>query len=114
MADAPYSAYTNYTWTGGAGAFDKEQFNEIFVNSWDILSQGNGTLDLDWTKCLGCAVVERSLVGVGMKRSAQCGRCFVEYCWDGTLDEATPKVLDPSLALEPGVGFAEWNATSAL
>lgn len=114
IANAPYSAYTNYTWTGGAGAFDYAQFNEIFVNSFDQLTQGNGTLDSEWTTCLGCAVVDRSLDKVGMQRTAQCETCLQKYCWDGTYDERTPGVLDPSLATNPGLGYAEWNATSAL
>jgi lysophospholipase len=114
IANAPYSAYTNYTWTGGAGAFDEAQFNEIFVNSFNQVTQGNGTLDSKWTTCLGCAVVERSLEKVGMLRSRQCEECFAEWCWDGTYNERTPEVLDPSLATEPGLSYAEWNATSAL
>jgi lysophospholipase len=114
IANAPYSAYTNYTWTGGAGAFDEGQFNEIFVNSFNQVTQGNGTLDSQWTTCLGCAVIERSLEKVGMQRSRQCEECFAEWCWDGTYDERTPVVLDPSLFMNPALPYVEWNATSAL
>jgi lysophospholipase len=114
IANAPYSAYTNYTWTGGAGAFDEGQFNEIFVNSFNQVTQGNGTLDNQWTTCLGCAVIERSLEKVGMQRSRQCEECFAEWCWDGTYDERTPVVLDPGLFMDPALSYMEWNATSAL
>ncbi|KAE9377350.1 lysophospholipase [Stipitochalara longipes BDJ] len=114
VANAPYSAYTNYTWTGGAGAFNTAQFNEIFVNSFNQLTQGNGTLDSEWTTCLGCAVIDRSLEGIGMQRTKQCQECLGRYCWDGTYDERTPDVLDPILATNPRLRYEEWNATSAL
>jgi lysophospholipase len=114
IANAPYSAYTNYTWTGGAGAFNFAQFNEIFVNSFNQLTQGNGTLDSGWTSCLGCAVIDRSLEKIGMQRTKQCKQCLARYCWDGTVDEREPGKLEPSLALNPGLTYAEWNATSPL
>ncbi|PMD48090.1 FabD/lysophospholipase-like protein [Hyaloscypha variabilis F] len=114
IANAPYSAYTNYTWTGQAGAFDATQFNEIFVNSFNQLTQGNGTLESDWTTCLGCAVIDRTLDKIGMQRTNQCQECLQKYCWDGTYDQRTPAILDPSLATNPGLGYLEWNATSAL
>jgi lysophospholipase len=110
MANAPYSAYSNYTWTDSV--FSNSQMYEIFDNSFNALTQGNGTLDAEWPECLACAVIERSLEKVGMKTTKQCERCFEKYCWDGTLDERDAGVLDPGLALAPGVSFAEWNATS--
>jgi lysophospholipase len=109
MANAPYSAYTNYTWT--QSTFSNTQMYEIFDNSFNAFTQGNGTLDHEWSASLGCAVVERSLEKLGMKRTRQCERCFKEHCWDGTYDEREPGILDPSLPLAPGLSFAEWNAT---
>jgi lysophospholipase len=114
VANAPYSAYTNYTWSGGAGSFNFAQFNEIFVNSFNQLTQGNGTLDSEWTTCLGCAVIDRSLAKIGMQRTKQCESLLARYCWDGTVDERTPGLFDPILATDPGLSFAEWNATSPL
>ena len=109
MANAPYSAYTNYTWT--QSTFSNTQMYEIFDNSFNAFTQGNGTLDHEWSACLGCAVVERSLEKLGMRRTRQCERCFKKHCWDGTYDEREPGILDPSLPLAPGLSFAEWNAT---
>ena len=110
MANAPYSAYTNYTWT--QSTFSEGQMYEIFDNGFNAFTQGNGTLDSEWPECLGCAVVERSLEKVGLRRTKQCEKCFERYCWDGTYDDRVPEILDPSLPLVPGLSYAEWNATS--
>lgn len=82
------------------------------MNSFDIVTQANGSWDGEWAECMGCAAVERSLARVGMERTRQCQRCFERYCWDGTLDERDPGVLDPTLVLDPGVKFGLWNATN--
>jgi len=55
--------------------------------------------------------VERSLTKVGLKRTKQCESCFEKYCWDGKVYEGDVGVVDLSLALDPGVSFAEWNKT---
>ncbi|GKZ23625.1 hypothetical protein AbraIFM66951_009902 [Aspergillus brasiliensis] len=110
MANAPYSAYTNFSFWQTATS--REQMGEVFVNSFDIVTQANGSWDGEWAECVGCAAVERSLKRVGMERSRQCERCFERYCWDGRLDERDPGVLDPMLVLDPGVRFGVWNATN--
>ncbi|PWY84769.1 lysophospholipase [Aspergillus heteromorphus CBS 117.55] len=109
-ANAPYSAYTNFTFWQSSTT--REQMDEIFVNSFDIVTQGNGTWDAEWADCIGCAVVERSLAHVGMQRTAQCEQCFSRYCWDGQLDESEPAEMNSNLILDPSVGFLEWNATN--
>ncbi|OJZ83665.1 hypothetical protein ASPFODRAFT_140016 [Aspergillus luchuensis CBS 106.47] len=115
MANAPYSAYTNFSFWQTATS--REQMKDIFVNSFDIVTQANGSWDGEWAECIGCAAVERSLKRVGMERTRQCERCFEKYCWDGELDErelyeSDPGVLNPTLILNPGVGFEVWNATN--
>ena len=110
MANAPYSAYTNYTYTQSATSYS--QFRDIMVNSFNEVTQANGTLDSDWSACLGCAAIDRSLANVGMQRTRQCEACMAKYCWDGTEDNttATP-IVDPSLVLQPDLGFVEWRKT---
>lgn len=112
MTNSPYSAYTNFTWF--QSAFTPVQMHEILVNSFDIVTQGNGTLEGadHWAQCLGCAAIDRSLTRLGIDRVAQCEKCLQKYCWDGTYeDEADIPVVDPSLKLHPNVSYAEWNAT---
>ena len=109
LANAPYSAYTNFSFTQSAVSLS--QMQDIFVNGFNQLSQGNGTLDKQWPECLGCAVIDRSLDAVGLNRTAQCSQCFKKYCWDGTSDDTPAPIVNPSLKLYPNVTFAEWNAT---
>lgn len=93
----------NMSWT---------EFHGVMVNSFDFITQGNGTLDSEWVQCIGCAAIDRSLERMGTKRTEQCERCFTKHCWDGTTTEL-PKdfVLDPSLQLNQSLGFVEWNKT---
>ena len=109
LANAPYSAYTNYSYTQSQTS--REQISEIFTNSFNLVTQANGTLDSEWPICLGCAVIDRSLARMGTERTKQCQTCFDRYCWDGTEDDAVPGVVDLSLALYPEYGFLEWNKT---
>lgn len=110
LPNSPYSAYVNYSAT--AEAISREEIREIYVNSLNLLTQGNGTLSSDWVSCLGCAVIERSLSKVGMKRTQQCDQCFKNHCWNGTQDNAPAGVVDLPLALDPGLSFAVWNETN--
>ncbi|MCJ1315673.1 hypothetical protein MMC15_000993 [Xylographa vitiligo] len=108
-ANAPYSAYTNYS--AAAQALGRDEVRAVFVNSLNLLTQGNGSLSADWVACLGCAAVERSLAKVGMRTTEQCAACFRNHCWDGVEDDGPTGVVDLPLALDPGLGFAVWNLT---
>lgn len=70
MANSPYSAYTNYSYAQMATT--KVQLDEVMVNSFDIVTQANGTLDEEWPECIGCAAIERSRGKLGLPRTAQC------------------------------------------
>jgi lysophospholipase len=112
MTNAPYSAYTNYTWY--KSTFTPVEMHEILVNSWDLVTQGNNTLDPNFSQCIGCAAVDRTLAKLDIARAARCDECLQKYCWDGTYeDEANIPVVDPRLVLSPNVSYAEWNATHA-
>lgn len=120
LANAPYSSYNNISFAQQTTS--RAQMGEIFVNSFDLLTQGNGTLDAEWPQCLGCAALDRSVARLGMERTAQCQGCMERYCWNG---ESVPDVIagpeggmyevsqsvDLEMVLKPGVTFAEWNAT---
>lgn len=106
LANAPYSAYMNYS--AAVNVMSPQQMNDIFVNSFNLVTQGNGTLDAEWPVCLGCAAIERSLEKAGMQTPAQCKSCFEKYCWDGEVVTGSNKIVNPSLALDPKLGYAQW------
>lgn len=106
LANAPYSAYMNYS--AGINVMTPQQMNDIFVNSFNLVTQGNGTLDAEWPVCLGCAAIERSLKKAGMKTPPQCSACFQQYCWDGNVVPGSNKSVDLSLVLDPQVSYAQW------
>jgi lysophospholipase len=51
MANAPYSAYTNFSWTDSI--FSNERMAVILTNDFNEVTGGNGTLDGEWPECLG-------------------------------------------------------------
>ncbi|KAJ9610279.1 hypothetical protein H2200_005056 [Cladophialophora chaetospira] len=106
LANAPYSSYMNYS--AGVNVMSPQQMNDIFVNSFNLVTQGNGTLDAEWPVCLGCAAIERSLEKAGMMTPAQCKSCFKRYCWDGKVGVGSNKTVDLSLVLDPKVGYKDW------
>lgn len=106
LANAPYSAYTNYS--AGVYTLSKPEMNDVLTNGFNQVTQGNGTLDEEWPICLGCAAIERSLEKAGIETPAQCQRCFERYCWDGESDDRATGVVNPSLVLDPSVGYEEW------
>ena len=120
LANAPYSAYNNFSFTQSTTS--RVQMGEIFVNSFDLVTQGNGTLDAEWAQCLGCAAIDRSVARLKMQRTPQCQRCMRRYCWDGNSepDHITgpedgtyedTQIVDLEMVLNPGVSFAVWNST---
>jgi lysophospholipase len=109
LANAPYSAYMNYS--AGVNTMSPQQMNDIFVNSFNLVTQGNGTLDAEWPICLGCAAIARGVKRVGMPTPAACQTCFTKYCWDGTVATGTTEaVVDLSLVLDPKVSYKQWVA----
>ena len=110
MPNAPYSAYTNYSWL--QEAFSHEQMAVIMTNGFNYITQGNSTLDKEWPECLGCAAIDRSLAKVGIERTEQCQRCMTRYCWDGVEDNSNPPLLDLPLRLKPDLSYAEWNKST--
>ncbi|KAE8446162.1 hypothetical protein EG329_012535 [Mollisiaceae sp. DMI_Dod_QoI] len=107
--NSPYSAYTNYSY--GQSKTSASQMYDIYLNGFNLVTQGNGTLAPDWPACIGCAAIDRSVARVGMQRTTQCDSCFQKYCWNGTYDNTDPGIVDLSLYLDPSLGFLEWNKT---
>ncbi|KAJ5655906.1 hypothetical protein N7507_007856 [Penicillium longicatenatum] len=109
FANSPYSWYSNYSWA--TGNMSHTEFDSILENSFNLLTQANGTLNKSWVDCLGCAAIDRSLQRMDIQRPQICEDCFQEHCWDGRITEGVPEgfVLDPVLALDPSLSYAEWS-----
>lgn len=106
LANAPYSSYMNYS--AAVNVMSPHQINDIFVNSSNLITQGNGTLDEEWPICLACATIERILETAGMQTPPQCKSCFQKYCWDGNEVSRSDKTVDLSLVLDPNLGYDQW------
>ncbi|KAJ6017130.1 hypothetical protein N7451_000509 [Penicillium sp. IBT 35674x] len=109
FANSPYSWYSNYSWATGNMSYT--EFDGILENSFNLLTQGNGTLNKSWVVCLGCAAIDRSLLRMNIKRPQACEECFQEHCWDGSITEGISDdfVLDPTLALNQSLSYADWS-----
>jgi lysophospholipase len=109
FANSPYSWYSNYSWA--TGNMSHTEFDSILENSFNLLTQANGTLNKSWVDCLGCAAIDRSLQRMDIQRPQICEDCFQEHCWDGRITEGVPEgfVLDPVLALDPSLSYVEWS-----
>ncbi|KAK6371419.1 Lysophospholipase 1 [Exophiala oligosperma] len=111
--NAPYSSYSNITFFQNQTPIPRA--HDIWNNTFNEITQAAGALDPEWSACLACAAIDRSLAKVypPMQRTAQCQRCFDRYCWDGVSAPDYPGHVDVDLklVLNPNLSYAEWNAT---
>ena len=100
MPNGPYVYYSN-TSTFGKLDYNDTERNAMVLNAYNMATQGNGTLSgfEDWSTCVGCAVLSRSLERTGTDVPEVCSQCFTKYCWNGTVDDSTPGTYNPSLKL---------------
>ncbi|KAJ5691382.1 lysophospholipase catalytic domain-containing protein [Penicillium malachiteum] len=73
--------------------------DDMITNGFNVATQANGTLDSEWTTCVGCAVLSRSFDRTKTQVPEACTRCFERYCWNGTIDSHTPAPYEPSIIL---------------
>ncbi|KAG8845364.1 hypothetical protein FRB96_002522 [Tulasnella sp. 330] len=109
LADFPYTAYTNIS--GLQSTITNNQVELLTLNSLSLVTQANNTLRSDWSTCIACGALQRSLKRSGMAEPESCSQCWKEYCWQGNLDQSQPGFLEPSLVLNSTLSWAEWNAT---
>jgi lysophospholipase len=67
----------------------------MILNSYDMVTRANSSLDAEWPMCVGCAMLSRSLDRTGTTVPDVCNTCFERYCWDGTLNSSAPAPYDP-------------------
>lgn len=117
IPNAPWSAYTNYSYT--QPSFTDDQLDMVMENQFNMATygnaSGNGTVEgaTNWPACLACAVIKRSLTRVGMALPEICETCFSQHCWNGQEDDAvvSQAVQDHKPLLNPGLTYEDWNQT---
>lgn len=97
LPNHPISYSSNYTLT--QGNFTDAQRDAVITNGYNVATQANGTLDADWSSCVGCAVLSRSFDRTGTVVPDACKKCFQRYCWNGTVDDKTPAPYTPTPSL---------------
>lgn len=105
LPNYPYVTYSNYSTL--TLSYNNTERDDIILNGYDVATMANSTRDKDWSTCVGCAMLSRSLERTNTTVPAICNTCFDRYCWDGTVNSSTPATYAPSTYL------AEINATSA-
>ncbi|ODQ67768.1 phospholipase B [Nadsonia fulvescens var. elongata DSM 6958] len=104
IPNQPYSFYSNTSTF--KMSYDDTDLHGMVNNGYNIATRANGTLDANWSTCVGCAILSREADRRGISLGAQCEKCFSDYCWDGTLDNDQSKALGSS-NYQPSIGFAQ-------
>ncbi|PWW80118.1 lysophospholipase [Tuber magnatum] len=94
IPNSPYTFDSNVsTFTATYSTSERDLMIE---NGYNIATRGNSSFDQNWPACVGCAIVHRQQERKGEAQTAQCQKCFKDYCWDGTRNSAAPNDYDPT------------------
>ncbi|KAF1977431.1 hypothetical protein BU23DRAFT_526859 [Bimuria novae-zelandiae CBS 107.79] len=110
IPNSPY-VYLSNTSTFGKLSYTNEERNAMIQNGYEVATMANNTRSgyEDWTMCVGCAMISRSLNRTGTDVPQACQQCFTKYCWNGTVASNTPAPYMPELVsqeikVKSGVG----------
>lgn len=85
-----YFPNSEYSFNSNQSAFKlsytEQQRKQMIQNGFEIATRNNFTDDPDFLSCIGCAVMRRKQEELGLPWPQECETCFINYCWDGTLD----------------------------
>ncbi|KAJ5359615.1 uncharacterized protein N7496_012028 [Penicillium cataractarum] len=93
--------------------FTDAERDAVIMNGYNVATQANGTLDDEWSTCVGCAVLSRSLDRTGTTVPEACTKCFQRYCWNGTASNQTTtksSSTSGSSSVQGSLGAALWSA----
>ncbi|VVT54599.1 uncharacterized protein SAPINGB_P004156 [Magnusiomyces paraingens] len=89
-----YTSNAYYTYLSNTSTFkmkySDDEKNSIIENNYAVATYGNGTIDSEFTACIGCAIIQREVERRGIEQTEQCKRCFNKYCWDGATNSSKP------------------------
>ncbi|KAJ8102736.1 lysophospholipase catalytic domain-containing protein [Lipomyces tetrasporus] len=97
----------NYPWTYYSNtstfqlSYDTDEVDGIITNGYNVATQGNGTVDTEWARCVGCAIIHRETERRNQTPTAECQACLSKYCWNGTVldSQASQATAEPSLVI---------------
>lgn len=115
LPNTPYTFYSNFS-TFDLSYNDSDR-NQVILNGYNVATMGNGTVDSEWTVCVGCAVLARSLSRTGTAIPAKCVDCFSRYCWNGTSNATVPATFEPKQIITSssfGLRLEAWVTATAL
>ncbi|CUS08268.1 unnamed protein product [Tuber aestivum] len=93
----PNSPYTfNSNVSTNEMTYSASERDLMIENGYNIVTRGNSSFDQNWPACVGCAIVRREQERKGETQTAQCQKCFKDYCWDGTRNSAVPNDYNPT------------------
>lgn len=85
-----YLPNSEYSFNSNQSAFKlsytERQRRQMIQNGFEIATRNNFTDDPDFLGCIGCAIIRRKQESLGLPWPQECEACFINYCWDGTLD----------------------------
>lgn len=99
LPNTPYVTYSNVS-TFHYPSYNDSYRDILISNGYDAVTLGNGTVDSNWSTCVGCAILSRSLERTNTDIPQACTQCFQKYCWDGSLDSSPPPPYEPTTALK--------------
>ncbi|KAJ5919823.1 lysophospholipase 1 [Penicillium verhagenii] len=111
LLNHPITYSSNYTLE--QSNFTNAARDDVITNGYNVATQANGTLDEDWSACVGCAVLSRSLDRTGTDVPEICTKCFQRYCWNGTVDNESPAPYTPTASLSASSVKATSSSTAS-
>lgn len=109
IADAPYTSYTNISLV--LDEITNGQLDLIWQNGLASMTQNNNQLVSNWSDCLACGAIHKSIMKMGLMLPEVCQTCMRDHCWQGDEDDSQPYFLAPYPKLNQTLSWAEWNAT---
>ncbi|KAK9481387.1 lysophospholipase catalytic domain-containing protein [Lipomyces japonicus] len=104
LANHPLSYFSNVSTF--KMSYETDETEGIITNGYNIATQGNGTLESNWAKCVGCAIIHREVERRNATHTAECQACLSSYCWDGTVlsTNASNDTVEPGLGIKGSSG----------
>ncbi len=99
IPNSPYSYQSNISTFDPS--YNTSQRDLIVENGYNVATMANGTVNSTWPMCVGCAILQRSMERTRTAVPQVCTQCFVDFCWNGTVNSTTPSEYEPEYKIAP-------------